>query len=203
MAQQITCPSCSKTLNLPDTLIGKEVRCPNCQTTFTAEATTPPQPAPSSSGGGFHEESAPDEAPPRRRRDEEYEEEAPRRRDYGDRDGGSRPHRGVLVLLLGIFSTVAGALGLLFTGGSWLIICCMPVSIVLALLAIGLGLPALILGQRDLAAIRSGEMDRAGEGQTKAGWICGIIGVVLGVLCFACGCLSFILVIAFSASQQH
>jgi hypothetical protein len=43
----IHCPSCSRTLRLPEDLAGKTVRCPACQATFTAEPPRdePPQEA--------------------------------------------------------------------------------------------------------------------------------------------------------------
>ncbi len=67
----------------------------------------------------------------------------------------SSPHRGVLVLVLGILSIVICQL----TG---------PV--------------AWILGKGDLAKMNEGQMDSEGRGLTKAGMICGIIGTVLLVL---------------------
>ena len=69
------------------------------------------------------------------------------------------PHRGTLVLILGILSIVLQ---------------CFP-----------LGLVAWILGSGDLKKIRARQMDPEGEGLTKAGWICGIIGTCLGGL-FCC-----------------
>src|SRR2546429_590559 len=33
----ISCPSCRRQLRVPDDLLGKTVRCPGCQSTFTAE----------------------------------------------------------------------------------------------------------------------------------------------------------------------
>ena len=67
------------------------------------------------------------------------------------------PHRGVLILVLGILSlVVCGFLG--------------PV--------------AWIMGNNDLAEIRAGRMDREGEGMTQAGRICGMIASIL--LIFVC-----------------
>src|SRR5262245_49474656 len=41
MPEQIHCPSCDATLRVPDTLLGKNVKCPKCQTTFTASTEAP------------------------------------------------------------------------------------------------------------------------------------------------------------------
>ncbi|MDB4662033.1 DUF4190 domain-containing protein [Verrucomicrobiales bacterium] len=66
-----------------------------------------------------------------------------------------QPHRGTLVLVLGILSIVVCQI---------------------------LGPFAWIMGNKDLAAMASGQMDKEGEGQTKAGKICGIIGTILLIL---------------------
>ncbi len=80
-----------------------------------------------------------------------------------------KPHRGTLILVLGILSIV---------------ICGF------------LGIPAWIMGKNDLAAMDAGQMDTAGRSLTNAGRICGmigtillILGVVIGVLFFALGVL--------------
>ena len=41
------------------------------------------------------------------------------------------------------------------------------------------GILAWVMGKSDLAAMGRGEMDRSGEGLTRAGMICGIIGTIL------------------------
>jgi hypothetical protein len=77
----------------------------------------------------------------------------PRRRDW-------EPHRGGLILTLGILSAILSAvvLGVLF------------------------GLIGLILGSSDLRRIRAGEMDPEGRANTNAGWICSLIGMILSVV---------------------
>ena len=65
------------------------------------------------------------------------------------------PHRGTLILILGILGLVV----------------CMP-----------FGIAAWIMGNGDLKKIAAGQMDPEGEGLTKAGKICGIITVVLYIL---------------------
>ena len=66
-----------------------------------------------------------------------------------------KPHRGTLILVLGILSIV---------------ICGF------------LGIPAWIMGNTDLKEIDSGQMDSTGRSLTNAGRICGMIGVILLVL---------------------
>ena len=61
-------------------------------------------------------------------------------------------HRGVLILVLGILS----------------IVCCFICGIV-----------AWVMGNNDLKQMAAGTMDRSGEGLTKAGKICGIVGIVV------------------------
>jgi hypothetical protein len=67
-----------------------------------------------------------------------------------------KPHRGVLILILGI-------LGLTFCG-------------------IFTAIPAWLMGSGDLKQMDAGAMDPSGRGLTQAGKIMGIIGVVLGVI---------------------
>jgi len=62
------------------------------------------------------------------------------------------PHRGVLILVFGILS----------------IVCCLIFGIV-----------AWVMANKDLSEMAAGRMDPAGEGMTKAGKICGIVGIVL------------------------
>jgi len=72
-----------------------------------------------------------------------------------------KPHRGVLILVLGI-------LGLIMCG-------------------IFTGIPAWIMGKNDLKAIAAGEMDPAGQGLTKVGYILGIISVALTAIMVVVG----------------
>lgn len=68
---------------------------------------------------------------------------------------GQQPHRGTMILVLGI-------LGLVLC-----VIC---------------GIIAWVMANADLRAMQAGQMDRAGEGLTKAGKICGMISVILNVI---------------------
>lgn len=113
--------------------------------------------------------------------DEEYE-------DYEDQDRRRRrkrrrkrrdvvPHRGGLILGLGIGSAVCGVLGL----------CCPFMQIV----GLPLGGVSLMLGMGDMKQMDNGDMDSDGRGSTQAGFICGIIGLVLGLLGLVCCVLRF------------
>ncbi len=81
MPEQVRCPSCNAPLRVPDNLLGKNVKCPKCQTTFIAEMEEAEEP-----------QGIVREPPPARRsrameeteeeefQEEEQEEERPRRR---------------------------------------------------------------------------------------------------------------------------
>ena len=66
-----------------------------------------------------------------------------------------KPHRGVVVLVLGILGLV----------------CCLICGIV-----------AWVMGNADLAEMDAGTMDPEGRGLTQAGKICGIVSVILNVI---------------------
>ena len=75
---------------------------------------------------------------------------------FGTAPGGLEPHRGTLILVLGILSLVLCSF---FTG-----------------------IPAWIMGKGDLAKIKDGMMDPEGEGSTKAGMICGMICCIINAV---------------------
>lgn len=77
-----------------------------------------------------------------------------------------QPHRGTLILILGILS----------------IVLCQPI-----------GIFAWIMGGNDLKAMDAGAMDPEGRGLTKAGKICGIIGTVLLIIGVVLGVLSVVM----------
>ena len=169
MAEIIACPACQRKLQVPADFFGKLVQCPECKHSFTAGAPAPPRPTPAA-------ERPRDAAPPRY----DDEDDRPRRRRPRDEEDGfdsassrrSRyltPHRGGMVLTLGILSWV---------------IC--PIF----------GPFAWYLGQADLAEIRAGRMDPEGEGMTQAGRILGMVHTILAALALAFYCLIIALVIA-------
>ncbi len=87
-----------------------------------------------------------------------------------------KPHRGTLILVLGILSLVV----------------CSP-----------LGIAAWIMGAGDLKEMDAGTMDPGGRGSTQAGKICGIIGTILlivGVIIFG---IIFTFGLAAGLAQHH
>ncbi len=77
MPEQIRCPSCNAGLRVPDTLLGKTVRCPKCKTSFTAAAEAPPEPEPESEPEGIVAEPTPTARCRPRRPEPDEEEDAP------------------------------------------------------------------------------------------------------------------------------
>lgn len=65
---------------------------------------------------------------------------------------GLRPHRGTMILVLGILGLVV------------CVIC---------------GIVAWVMGNADIREMEAGRMDPSGLGMTKAGKICGMVGVAL------------------------
>jgi hypothetical protein len=87
-----------------------------------------------------------------------------------------KPHRGTLILVLGILGLVV----------------CAP-----------LGIAAWIMGSGDLKQMDAGTMDPSGRGNTQAGKICGIIGTILliiGVIVFG---ILFTIGFAAALTQHH
>jgi predicted Zn finger-like uncharacterized protein len=123
MSDTITCPSCQRTLRVPESLRGQLVKCPTCEQTFTAappDAPPPRQEAPPRPRDHYEDEPP----PPRRVRRDEWED---------DRDDYDRPRRrGVekpgkvqaiaIMTLVGGILAVLGGLGLTLAGG---FICCL------------------------------------------------------------------------------
>jgi hypothetical protein len=92
--------------------------------------------------------------------------------------GHLRPHRGTLILVLGILSLVFCPLGFL-------------------------GPVAWILGSQDLREIRAGRMDPQGAGLTNGGRICGIIGTFVNLVVPICCGMPTILMYTFRAAARN
>ena len=86
-----------------------------------------------------------------------------------------KPHRGNLILILGILGLVV----------------CTPLAIV-----------AWVMGSGDLKEMDAGMMDPSGRGSTNAGKICGIIGTILMILTIV-GTIGFILLFGAAAVAAH
>lgn len=105
--------------------------------------------------------------------DDDLRPERRRRRDW-------EPHRAGFVLAMGLIS-LAGPF------------VCPP----LVFLGMVPGLMAWVMGSADLRKMRRGEMDPEGRDNTKAGWICGILGTLLSLLVvLGCGSLLGIALLA-------
>jgi predicted Zn finger-like uncharacterized protein len=160
MAHIIHCPACDRRVRVPDELLGTEVRCPSCNGTFEARADGPkPSDAAQEPEGAA---ISPIEA----REEEDY-----RPWEHGDIRRDWEPHRGNLVMTLGILAVAVFA-------------CFGPFSLIL-------GIIAWVMGRKDLKKMADNVMDPAGEGYTRAGWILGIVGTCLGGLATV-GCVLYI-----------
>jgi hypothetical protein len=84
-----------------------------------------------------------------------------------------KPHRGTLILVLGILS---------------LVVC-----------GIFTGIPAWVMGSSDLKEMDAGTMDPSGRGTTQAGKILGIIATVLMILSVI-GAICFIAFVGLAAA---
>src|SRR5216683_1403975 len=197
----IDCPSCCRKLQVPDELLGKAVKCPTCEHTFQSTAVqeppTPPSASPPKKGTGLVSgpqievaQGSPETSPvpffggpttagdkptppisAEKFEDDEEDNERPWNEPeqfQGRRD--AEPHRGTLILVLGIVSIVASALGGWCFGSGGLI-------------GLPLGIAAWVMGRRDLIKMRESSMDDEGKELTKAGWVCGIIGTIMGSVC--------------------
>lgn len=195
MGELVHCPSCSRALEVSPELSGQELRCPACDTTFLpgeeraakGEIVAAGAPARQRVRRGAAGEAEP--CPncgasipadvlrcPNCQAELEFEDDRP----WEDgrvvaRD--AEPHRGSLILTLGILSIVLP------------FFCCPPIGL-------AMGVVGWIMGLSDLRKMRANAMDPEGHGTTQAGYICGIIGTVIGGLMTLLMIVYFIFVIA-------
>lgn len=225
MATLLSCPSCRAEMQVPDSLLGRQVRCPTCRAVFECQADgtaapLPPLELPPAPVVDELQEvpttqaetpPTPDAPPPDARVIDDphgefvpcpfcaemipgqavacpfcHERIDPRRR-WRRRD--VVPHRGGLLMVLGVLSLVC-VVGILL---------CF-VGQVFNLVGIGLGTAAWLMGNRDLAQIYRGDMDPEGQMQTKSARNCGIIGVVLNVICLLT-CLVLVAVLQLAGAR--
>jgi predicted Zn finger-like uncharacterized protein len=164
MPEQIRCPDCDATLRVPDNLLGKSVKCPKCQMTFTAELDEPAEPeritkepsrASSPRPSPPAEEDEDEEVPP-----EDEDEERPRRRRRRGRRSSAEAE-----------SAVAGpAIALMVVGG----------------IAIGLSILGLVLnllGVGAMAAANPRGMAGPQQADSAARMFGSVVGTVVG-LCY-------------------
>ena len=172
MPTVVECPSCGKKLKVPDEYIGKKVRCSDCNGTFVSEK--PPS-------------KAPPKAPVRAEPDDvaDDDDEAPVRKRSRD---SVEPHRGVLVLILGIASVAMPFIGF-------------------AVIGFVPGILAWIFGKNDLKKMDEGTMDTEGRSNTNLGKILGLVGMIINGGALLVGCAIVILwlvlgVALFSAASK-
>lgn len=164
MAMTVVCPSCSRNLNVPADLIGELVKCPVCSQNFKVEADAEPVPVVPEVRPVEPMSAAPPDAEPSRPK---LKDEDPASWEFTpNRRRDLQPHRGSTILVLGILSIVLPFANLILGPLAW------------------------ALGSADLRAIKAGRMDPAGEGTTKAGYICGIVGTCFAVMhCCGLSCM--------------
>jgi hypothetical protein len=88
----VSCPSCSRQLQVPDQLQGKSVRCPSCESVFTALVTpaqAPPLPPSGSAADDFEKVRRDPVGPPPRKEGDRFDS----RDRWEDDDEFSRPRR--------------------------------------------------------------------------------------------------------------
>lgn len=156
VAVKTDCPDCGRTLRVPDALRGKRVKCPACGRPFKVpleDVDIDDDVVP-----GVAEIDEDDHDEQEEGYEDQEEKKAPSRRR---RRGRLEPHRGTMVLILGILGIV--------------------------LVPIIFGPMAWSMGSSDLAKMDAGTMDPEGRQVTNAGRICGIIGTIMGIVW--CGCV--------------
>ena len=86
------------------------------------------------------------------------------------------PHRGVLILVLGILG----------------IVCCFICGII-----------AWVMGNNDMREMDAGRMDPTGRGLTQAGKICGMVSVILQIVGFVIWLLMMLLGVGLSGARMR
>ncbi len=155
MTIEFQCSSCNTTLRVPKEHLGKQARCPQCSNLNLVEPGSPPagyapNVANQISPESGHQPHIPYSAG---RESVLHAQGTTPQPSYHY----SRPHRGGLVLALGIIS-----------------ICCSGVVVP--------GILAWIFGRNDLKAMDAGLMDPEGRGMTQAGMIMGMVMTIFAII---------------------
>ena len=225
MPIEFTCSECGKTLRTPDDSGGKNGRCPDCgsimvipakggvhssspasqkqptqksATESTAEMSDPLGPGASPGPRnplGVHAPSKLPLASPTSRNP--YQSPDAAATPYGARPSapqGPQPKTGVVLTL--------GTLSLISAVGIYLLVCCCwPLSLLPMLVALGCGIPAWLVGQQELKKFTAGVYSGRGKGEITAGYIFGILGVVLSLLSIVAFIVLIVLGISLGAND--
>ena len=225
MPIEFTCSECGKTLRTPDDSGGKNGRCPDCgsimvipakggvhssspasqkqptqksATESTAEMSGPLGPGASPGPRnplGVHAPSKLPLASPTSRNP--YQAPNAAATPYGARPNGPQgpqPKTGVVLTL--------GTLSLISAVGIYLLVCCCwPLSLLPMLVALGCGIPAWLVGQQELKKFKAGVYSGRGKGEITAGYIFGILGVVLSLLSIVAFIVLIVLGISLGAND--
>jgi hypothetical protein len=156
----VSCPRCRRTLDVAGLTTDALAHCPACQHEFRAG----PGPAAIQTGQGRVD------APPLAELVDEPEPSRARERGRlrPRRDGQLKPHRGPMILVMGVASFVVAPL--LLGPATW------------------------ILARNDLREMHAGRMDTAGRDQTRIGQLCGVLSTLLCtlVIFLLCGRVVFL-----------
>src|SRR3954453_4206132 len=101
MAMTVVCPSCSRSLNVPTDLIGELVKCPVCSQQFKVDHEAEPAPV-ISEVRPVRSAPPPSPRPVETLQDEEFDEDTDAWKFAKERRRDLQPHRGTVILVLGI-----------------------------------------------------------------------------------------------------
>ena len=224
MSHLITCPECTKHLQVPDELIGKKVQCPECKHAFVAKAEVetvsvstkpsatsksspaPPPPPPPKKKAAWDSKDDEEEEESEKMGDDAYDVKKKKRSrddddDDDDDDGRSRKsRRRKRSSYRSHYMPHRGGMILAFG--------------IIALVS-GLGFIfgpiAWIMGNNDMRDIQSGRMDPEGEGMTQTGRVLGMISAILWIVALltfflffgTCMCIPFIAAIGAAGQQRR
>lgn len=185
MPEMVACTRCGFTVQMPEGLLGRRVRCFGCNESFVANAVPPPPPKiprrPRLRDENEEEEAVPFCPRCGKRVDpevticpwcgEDFQEEgeAARLRRIAGVRRDWQPHRGQTISQLGSVSLIFGCLSLCLAGLGGLV-------------SVPTGLAAWGMARTDLPLMRDGKMDPSGRTLTENGRSAGLLGALLGVL---------------------